>query len=262
MRGDKCVLFTVVPLVKVVAEKMPVHYYDRITGEYREYFPWVNSSQVILSDKASWPQHRCLILYAPPKVNSRAIEHWAIQFGYSVSYLAYWTTDDPILHGGYDSQIFIGHADVVSVRRAFASRGLRCLEWAHLRDPRARILSHVAHLQDEGELHETEMQLHQMVFTMRNLEDGIVSSIGEQKLYFPHNALNLYNTMTYMFTPKEFMSVNNAQDIDDNVDNAFEVILSLGGFSLNKSIVECALRVWVSYLGPPVGKLLSDGTWV
>ena len=58
------------------------------------------------------------------------------------------------------------------------------------------------------------------------------------------------------------MSVNNAQDIDDNVDNAFEVILSLGGFSLNKSIVECALRVWVSYLGAPVGKLLSDGTWV
>ena len=126
-----------------------VELFGETSQNVRESPPSGISSGVMLSDQSTWPQHRCLILYCPPKTNSRAIQDWFSRHGYSTTMLSSDETDDPVIDSPwlesdsvtYDSQVFTGHADIFSVRGAFASRGLRCLEWSHLREPSQRIVS-------------------------------------------------------------------------------------------------------------------------
>ena len=148
--------------------------FQHLGYDLSSYYPEANASRVSLAIKETWPQRRCLIVYAPMKCMSRAIEHWAIRFGYSVGYLAYWRAPRrPLISGSLNSQVFIGHADIVSVRQAFALRGIRCLEWAHLRDPRARLFSHLAHLRNEGWLGDVKESMKNLNSTLAFVKNGI-----------------------------------------------------------------------------------------
>ena len=135
------------PRVLIIGALLVERVAAAVPFDYSEYFPSANASRVILTNKTSWPEQRCLIVYTPPKVSTRAIWHWAARIGYTVAtvgHLGWRRNEIPVVDGRYDSQVFIGHGDVVSVRRAFASRRQRCLEWVHLRNPRVRQLSHIA----------------------------------------------------------------------------------------------------------------------
>ena len=241
-------LIIVVPLVEAVAAEVPV--YDS------ECSPWVSSPGVLLSDRTTWPQRRCLVVYVPPRVNGRALSHWLMRFGYSVALLKWWKDDDPLRFGKNDSQVFIGHGDIVSVRRSLASQGLQCLEWAHLREPRMRLFSHIAHLHSLG-------SLQQSMTKFVDLYRGFAHTrfcASDERHHGIHNHDSLFNTMTYTFIPKELMFLEKADEEDeDEVNKAFKVVLSLGGFSLSTNSLECALRAWVDYLGPPAGNSLVDG---
>ena len=69
-------------------------------------------------------------------------------------------------------------------------------------------------------------------------------------VYNIDNLINLFNTIVFTLVLKEFMFLEK-RDVELVADNAVEVILSKGGFSLNTGSAECVFGAWMDYLGPP-----------
>ena len=96
-------------------------------------------------------------VYAPPKTGTQSAARWAESRGLDVRFFSH-TLDPPevdMQNRSWDEGlgrpvVFVGHFTVAEVRTRFARAGLRCLEYATLREPRKRFLSQLNDLVTRG----------------------------------------------------------------------------------------------------------------